>query len=226
MSSGNGRSILTASIGAFKTRGARRGNFAGLWSEIYPWLVSGIGGFIGAALLLPTKLGEALIQFRTNKLLERFKAEQNREIEKLKGEQSHALELLKEQLNHLGDHGRRSNEMEFAAIETVWKAFVKAWLSVNTCVGAMMTIPRFSTMSDDELKSFLSSSDLNNRKRQTLLDAADQEKEYESIINWRTVGVAGNDVYQARLTLREQRIFMPADLTKEFADVIERMSGA
>ena len=59
-----------------------------------------------------------------------------------------------------------------------------------------------------------------------LRDATDREKEYARIQNWRTVSEAGRDIYQARLTLREQRIFMPADLTKEFSDVIERMSGA
>jgi hypothetical protein len=93
-----------------------------IWNEIYPWLIAGIGGFIGAALLLPTKLGEALVQFRVGKALEAFKAQQTGELER-----------LREQLSHLGDRGRRSNEMEFAAIETVWRAFVKAWLSTNTC---------------------------------------------------------------------------------------------
>src|SRR5882724_510692 len=112
-----------------------------VWDQIYPWFVAGIGGALGAALLLPTKLGEALIQFRINKLLEGFKSEQSRELERLKAEQGRELERLKEQLNHLGDRGRRSNEMEFEAIETVWKAFVKAWLSANTCVGAMISIP-------------------------------------------------------------------------------------
>jgi hypothetical protein len=185
------------------------------WNEIYPWVVAGIGGFIGAALLLPTKLGEALVQFRVGKALESFKADQSRE-----------LEQLKERLSHLGDRGRRSNEMEFAAIEKVWCVFVKAWLSANTCVGAAMTIPRFSTMTADETQSFLASSDLNERERESLLKATNREKEYAAILAWRMVVDAGKDIYQARLTLREQRIFMPADLTKIFSDTIERMSGA
>jgi hypothetical protein len=183
-----------------------------LWTQVYPWIVSAIGGFIGATVLLPTKLREALIQFKTNKLLEGFKAQQSQELERRKSEQSRGLEFLREQLNHLGDRGRRSNEMEFAAIEAVWKAFVKAWLSTNTCTGGMMTIPRFSTMSKDELTSFVSSSDLNEREKKMLLDTNDREKEYANIINWRTVSEAGADIYQARLLLREQRIFMPAGL--------------
>ena len=76
-----------------------------LWTAIYPRIVAGLGGFIGAALLLPTKLGEALFSYRLGKALEGFKAEQSRELER-----------LKEQLNHVGDRGRRSNEMEFSAI--------------------------------------------------------------------------------------------------------------
>jgi hypothetical protein len=185
-----------------------------IWSEIYPWLVSGIGGALGAALLLPTKLGEALIQFRTGKLLEGFKAEQSRELER-----------LKEQLSHLGDRGRRSNEMEFEAIETVWKTFVKAWLSANTCVGAMIQIPDFNRMSDDDVKKLAASSGFSDRDQETLLRSADRKEEYVKLINWQKVLEARKDIYQARLTLREQRIFMPQEITKQFGDVIERMSS-
>jgi hypothetical protein len=186
-----------------------------IWNDIYPWLVAGIGGFIGAALLLPTRLGEALIQFRVGKALEAFKAQQSGELER-----------LKEQLSHLGDRGRRSNEMEFAAIETVWRSFVKAWLSTNTCIGSMTTIPRFDQMSDDEIRSFLTGVGLDEREQSAVLRATDKTKEYTTILDWQRVSVAGKDVYQARLTLREQRIFMPSGLTKRFEEVIERMSRA
>ena len=185
-----------------------------IWNEIHLWIVAGIGGFIGAALLLPTKLGEALIQFRIAKALENFKADQSRELER-----------LKEQLGRPGDRDRRSNEMEFAAIEKVWRAFVKAWLSANTCAGAMISVPRFRTMTAEDIQSFISSSDLSEPDRESLRKARDREKEYTTIIGWRMVLEAGTDIYQARLTLREQRIFMPADLTKMFAEGIERMSG-
>lgn len=195
------------------------------WLQVYPWIVSAVGGFIGAAILLPTKVGEALIQFRTSKLLEVYKAQQNQELERLKSSQGRELELFREQLSHFGDRGRRSNEMEFAATEAVWKAFVKAWLSTNTCAGGMMTIPRFSTMSDTNLTSFLALSDLTDREKHELLNASDREKEYVNLLSWRDVSIAQTDIYQARLALREQRIFMPAALTSEFHTVIEKMSG-
>jgi hypothetical protein len=182
-------------------------------------------GALGAALLLPTKLGEALVQFRTSKLLEGFKSEQSRELERLKAEQGRELERLKGQLNHLGDRGRRSNEMEFVAIETVWKAFVKAWLSANTCVGAMIQIPDFDRMSDDEVKKLATSSSFSDRDQEALLRSADRKEDYVRLVKWHNVDEARKDIYQARLTLREQRIFMPQEITKQFSDVIERMSG-
>jgi hypothetical protein len=142
---------------------------------------SSFGGFIGAALLLPTKPGEALVQFRVGKALEAFKAQQSGELER-----------LKEQLNHVGDRGSRSNEMEFAAIETVWWAFVKAWLSTNTCVGSMTTIPRFDTMSDDETRSFLSGAGLNEGEQNSVLHAADKTKKYTSIRDWQRITDTGS----------------------------------
>jgi hypothetical protein len=190
---------------------------ADVWTAIYPWIVAGLGGFIGAALLLPTKLGEALLSYRLGKALEGFKADQNRE-----------LEQLKEQLSHVGDRGKRSNEMEFSSIELVWKALVKAWLSTNTCVGGSMTIPLFKTMSEEEVNSFASSSGLSERDQKALLGATDRTKEYETIEKWRRAREAEIDIYKARLTLREQRIFMPEALTNEFSAISsgcqERMS--
>src|SRR5712664_4885581 len=106
-----------------------------LWTAIYPWIVAGLGGFVGAALLLPTRLGEAVFNYRLGKALEGFKAEQSRELER-----------LKEQLSHVGDRGKRSNEMEFSSIKLVWDAFVKAWPSTNTCIGRMIQVPFFKNM--------------------------------------------------------------------------------
>jgi hypothetical protein len=190
-------------------------NAADVWTAIYPWIVAGLGGFVGAALLLPTKLGEALFSYRLGKALEGFKAEQSRELER-----------LKEQLTHVGDRGKRSNEMEFSSIKLVWDAFVKAWLSTNTCMGMSMKIPLFERMTEEEVKSFASSSGLSERDQKSLLSATDRTKEYATIEKWRMVREAEIDIYKARLTLREQRIFMPEAITNEFSEVIERMSGA
>ena len=72
-------------------------------------------GAIGAALLLPTKLGETHFKYRFDKAIEGYKAEQGKELEK-----------VREQLSHVGDRGRRSNELEFAAIRDVWEKTVEA----------------------------------------------------------------------------------------------------
>lgn len=81
-------------------------------------------------------------------------------------------------------------------------------------------------MTEEEVESFAKSSEMSDREKKFLLGSTDREKEYSNIVSWRSVTEAGTDIYQARLTLREQRIFMPASLTKEFGDVIEKMSGA
>jgi hypothetical protein len=207
-----------------------------LWDELYPWCVSAIGGGLGAALLLVPKWGEVLIQSKTGRILEAFKAEQSRhleqlkaeqnsELERLKSEQNRQLEQFKEQLNHLGDRGRRSNEMKFNSIETTWKGFVKAWLSTNTCVQGMISVPEFEKMPDEEVKKYAASYGFTDDEQTSLLTAQDRNEEYVKIVKWKNTMEAGRDIYQARLTLREQRIFMPPELTRQFNDVIERMSN-
>ena len=179
-----------------------------IWNAIYPWLVAGIGGALGWALLLPTKLGEMLI----NRWLEGFKSERSRDLER-----------LKEQLNHLGDRGRRSNEMEFVAIKTVWEAFVKAWLSTNTCVATIIQPPDFDRMSDEEVREFAASSGFSHRDQDALVSSTDRHNKYVRLVKRQDINVARKDIYQARLTLREQRIFMPPEISTQFSDAIERM---
>jgi hypothetical protein len=89
-----------------------------------------VGGAIGALLLLPSKLGEILFKYRFDKEIEGFKADQGAKLER-----------LRERLNHLGDRGRRSNEMEFAAIREVWEKIVEAYVATHNCVANFIQYP-------------------------------------------------------------------------------------
>lgn len=139
-------------------------------SDLYPWLTGAIGGLLGAAFLLPTKLGEALFKYRFDRAVEAFKAEQGRE-----------LEILKEQLNHLGDRGKRSNEMEFTAITAIWDKFVAAYLATRRCVVRFIEIPSFGAMTADEFEAFLSAVEFTDTQKLRLSSASDREKAYSEI---------------------------------------------
>jgi len=188
---------------------------ADVWTDIYPWIVAAIGGFVGAALLLPTKLGEALFNYRLGKTLEGFKAGQNRE-----------LEWLKEQLTHLGDRGKRSNEMEFSAIKLVWEKFVEAFLATNRCIAQMIDLPDFRAMTEEEFETFLTATDFHDIQKQQLRKAPDRQKTYGDIITWRSIVRAQNENFDARLLLRKQSIFMPSALKDEFTKALDILVGA
>ena len=87
-------------------------------------------------------------------MLEGFKAGQNRELER-----------LKEQLTHLGDRGKRSNEMEFSAIKLVWEKFVEAFLATNRCIAQMIDLPDFRATTEEEFETFLTASTSSVRDR-------------------------------------------------------------
>jgi hypothetical protein len=137
-----------------------------VWTDIYPWIVAAIGGFVGAALLLPTKLGEALFNYRLGKTLEGFKAGQNRELER-----------LTEQLTHLGDRGKRSNETEFSAITLVWEKFVEAFLATNRCIAQMIDLPDFRAMTEEEFETFLTATDFHDIQKQQFEEGSRSAKD-------------------------------------------------
>jgi hypothetical protein len=188
---------------------------ADVWADIYPWIVAGLGGFFGAALLLPTKLGDALFNYRIGKALEGFKGDQNRELER-----------LKEQLSHLGDRGKRSNEMEFSAIKLVWENFVEAFLATNRCIAQMIDIPDFRAMDDEEFETFLTTIDFSENQKRQLRKAPDRPKTYGDIITWRSIVAAQHENFDTRLLLRKQGIFMPSALKDEFTKALDILVGA
>jgi hypothetical protein len=124
-------------------RAGARGAFVTInISDIASWflqVVTATGAALAALIaLLPTKYGERYLGFHFDQKLAQVKDKQNQEIEK-----------LKEQLNHLSDRGKRSNEMEFAAIRAVWESFVEAYLSTATCAFASVEFPDFLRMNEE-----------------------------------------------------------------------------
>ncbi len=188
---------------------------ADVWADIYPWIVAGLGGFFGAALLLPTKLGDALFNYRLGKALEGYKADQNRELER-----------LREQLSHVGDRGKRSNEMEFSAIKLVWEKFVEAFLATNRCIAQIIESPDLRAMNEEEFETYLTATDFSDSQKQQLRKAPDRQKTYFDIITWRSIVRAQNENFDTLLLLRKQSIFMPPALKDEFTKALDILVGA
>ncbi|WP_315729138.1 hypothetical protein [Bradyrhizobium sp. SZCCHNS2015] len=186
-----------------------------IWDALYPWIISGLGGFIGAALLLPTKLGEVLVKFRSDRKLEEFKSQQARD-----------LEALREQLNHLGDRGKRANELEFIAITTVWEKFIEAYAATDAAIMSFVQIPDLNTMNGDEREKYLEVTELSSAQKEQVRSAADPTEMLVKILIWRRIANAGEQIFLAHKAVRKERIFLPEDLRLEFMRMLDIVSGA
>lgn len=169
---------------------------------------------VGFLVLLPTKWGEKALSFYFDQKLSELRDRQNQEIEQ-----------VKEQLNHLSDRGKRSNEMEFGAIKSVWEKFVEAYLSTVTCAIAAIEHPDFTRMSNEEKEAFISGSNLAENDKDRLRAADDQNKEYVAITTWQQIAAAGREQHDLRLAIRKQRIFMPKQLSDKFMDAVAKLTG-
>jgi hypothetical protein len=185
------------------------------WSTFGPWIISAIGGAIGALLLLPSKLGEILFKYRFD-----------REIESVKADQEAKLERLREQLSHLGDRGRRSNEMEFAAIREVWEKIVEAYLATHGCVANLIQYPDLNPLSAQELDGFLSTTGFSKEQCDQIRKATDHNDMHVKIITWRSIAHAAQTNFDVNLLLRKLRVFMPDAMRSEFQSLIDLLSAA
>ena len=186
-----------------------------LWNAISPWLIGALGGAIGAALLLPTKFGEILFKYRFDQAIEGYKAEQGRQLEK-----------LREQLGHVGDRGRRSNELEFASIREVWEKLTKAFLATGSCVANVIEYSDINQLTPQDLDAFLSTTGFSDGQIDQIRKASDHLDMYIKIVTWRSIAQAGQENFETSLLLRERRIFMPDAIRSQFQGVIDLLNAA
>jgi hypothetical protein len=165
------------------------------------WLLQiGITGFAVLAFfgLAPAKLGERALGHFLEQRLASLRHEQNEKIEQLKAE-----------LAHLSDRGVTSNEREYAALTAVWENFVEAYLSTHACVASFIENPDLNRMDDDRLNAFLSSTEMTDRQRQIISSASDKNRAYVDVIIARQISRASKDIFDMRILLRRQEIFIP-----------------
>ncbi|WP_144030655.1 hypothetical protein [Bradyrhizobium japonicum] len=174
-----------------------------------------MAGALGAALLLPTKFGEAAFKYRFDKAVEGLKAEQGAK-----------LEQLRERLNHFADRSRRSNEMEFAAIREVWDKTIEAQQATVDCTTSLMEYPDLKRLTTEELDGFLTTSGFSREQADQVRQAADHNDMYVKVLMWRSIANAGQKNFDAELLLRKQRIFMPEEIRKQFSALHDLLRGA
>jgi hypothetical protein len=185
------------------------------WNAIYPWIVGGIGGSIGAALLLPTKLGEAILKYRFDKLIETYRSEQGRELER-----------LREELSHLGDRGKRANEREYEAIADMWGKFVDCFDQAQAAIVQFVEMPDLNNFSAEEIHSFLSTREFSKEQIDQVQNAQDKSRMYGQIVRWKYIALAHNTIMNTRSSLRKQQIFMPHAIVTDIEQALERASKA
>ena len=99
-----------------------------VWTVIVTAALGASSGVLGTLALSTTKFGEAWLKSRFDKAIEAFKSEQ-----------AQKLEHLREEIGHRGDRGKRSIELEFAAIQEVWEKVNEAVLATGASVGGYMS---------------------------------------------------------------------------------------
>ena len=126
----------------------------------------------------------------------------------------------------LADRGKRSNEMESNAIKLVWEKFVEAYLATHACIAQTIQVPDLFSMSAAEFAAFLSVGDFSESQKQQLITAQDRQKTYSDILTWTLIVKAQHAIFNARLSLRKQGIFMPSALKDDFAEALDILSEA
>jgi hypothetical protein len=98
-------------------------------SALYPWVVSGLGGFLGALFLLPTRLFEIVLRARVDRLLDASKHVLQRELEQLKGDIKSRDEQIASvrsiALSGLATRTEVLTKRRLQAVEVIWASILE-----------------------------------------------------------------------------------------------------
>jgi hypothetical protein len=169
----------------------------------------------------------AFIGLKSTALGERFLNHHlERKIADLKHAQGEKIEALRADLGHIQDRGRRANELEFDAATKIWHAFVDAYLKTQQAIVDYSSFPDLNKLSDDDLTTFLESTDLSAPQRAQVSASSDKVTMYSKIVRQRRIGIAGGAIYDGRLLLRTNGIFISSTMSKSFKGGFEILSKA
>lgn len=169
----------------------------------------------------------AFIAVRSTAIGERFlnyRLEQK--IMALKHAHEEKIEALRSELAHFQDRGQRANELEFQALTKIWHAYSDAWLKTQQAILDFMSFPDMARLADDDVTAFLETTELSDAQRKQVLAATDRNQMYSKIMRLRTINTAGAAIYEGRLVLRTNGIFINAEIAKAFKDAFDKLSGA
>jgi hypothetical protein len=188
---------------------------------VLTWILSTLASFglsiIAFVALRSTAVGERLLDHHLA-----------RKIEDLKHEHETKIASLQSDLAHLQDRGRRANELEFDAASKVWQAFVDAYIKTQQAIVDLLSIPDLDKLSNSDLITFLEGTEFSNQQRKQVLEAGDKNKMrmFSKINRLRNINIAGASIYQGRLLLRTNGVFLPPKLSAAFKHGFDTLSGA
>jgi hypothetical protein len=94
-------------------------------------------------------------------------------------------------------------------------------MSTRVCVTQFVSHPDLNALAINEVETFLSTSELSEQQRKQVTSAPDRNRTFANIVVYRSINVAGADLYDLRLMLRKLGIFVPIELQGAVADAIK-----
>ncbi len=149
-----------------------------------------------------------------------------RRIADLKHTHEQKIEQLRADLAHLQDRGRRANELEFDAASKLWHAFVDAHQKTRQAIVDYMQFPDLNKLSDDDVTTFLESTELSSPQRAQVLGASDKVRMYAKVMRQRKIYTAGAAIYDGMLLLNTNGIFVSCEMSEMFKNGFEMLSKA
>ncbi len=165
------------------------------------------GGLVAIAYGLFQFLGRKWIENKFSKQLEEYKNEQRKE-----------LEDFRFKINTLFNRVTKIHEKEFEVLPESWSKLHDAKSIISNLVSPLQSYPDFNKMTEEEIRSSLKNTLLEEFQVEKLIQHEDKTKYYQEKIFWLRLHDAKKKFSEFHVYITKNRIFLSDDLKGLFID--------
>jgi hypothetical protein len=81
-------------------------------------------------------------------------------------------------------------------------------------------------MSEGDVRAFLEAGELSEQQRNQVISSQNKNTTYTKVVTFRMIAKAESDIYELRLLIRKNGIFIPIDLRKSTTEAVNLLSNA
>jgi hypothetical protein len=132
---------------------------------------------------------------------------------------------FKFEMDRYADRAVKLNQREFEVLPTAWSKIFEAYSLTRSILG-LESFPDLQALKPSQLEDYLQKSDLTDNQKQEIRESKDKNTYIQQHLTQKKFSAIGEKIRDAHIYVRQNSIFMPAELRGKFQAIEDLVWGA